>query len=255
MRILSWNVNGIRAVYNKGEFLNIFEKESPDIVCIQETKAQKEQLGDEILEIEGYNSFFESADKKGYSGVAIYSKVMPISVKKFDIERFDAEGRYIELEFEKFILINCYFPNSQEKGKRLDYKVDFCDELLKALEEKKGKGKAIIITGDYNIAHQPIDLARPKDNEDNPGYLPEERAWMSKFLEAGYVDSFRKFYPEETKYTWWSYRTRAREKNIGWRIDYFCIDKESENILIDSGIRNDIYGSDHCPIYIDINVN
>lgn len=254
MRIYSWNVNGIRAVYNKGEFQKIFEDDKPDIVCIQETKAQAEQLTDEILNIEGYNSFFESADKKGYSGVAVYSKIKPLSVKNFNIEKFDAEGRYIELEFEDFILVNCYFPNSQEKGKRLDYKIDFCEEILNHLDEKKKGGKAVIITGDYNIAHKPIDLARPKDNEDNPGYLPEEREWMSKFIDAGYVDTFRKFYPEEVKYTWWSYRTRAREKNIGWRIDYFCINKESEDILIDSGIRNDMFGSDHCPIYIDINV-
>ena len=201
MRIYSWNVNGIRAAYNKGDFLKIFENEQPDILCIQETKAQEEQLSEEILKINGYNAYFESADKKGYSGVAIYTKENPIKIKRFEIDKFDSEGRYLELEYDKFILVNCYFPNSQEKGKRIDYKIEFCDEVLKYLEERKKEGKPVIITGDYNIAHKPIDLARPKDNEDNPGYLPEEREWMSKFIDSGYVDSFRKFYPDEVKYT------------------------------------------------------
>lgn len=251
MEIISWNVNGIRAVHRKGELQNLLLNNSPDILCIQETKASREQLGEDILNIEGYTSYFESSTvKKGYSGVAIYSKKEPIHIKNMDIEKFDGEGRYIEAKFDDFTLINCYFPNSQEKGKRLDYKLEFCDSLLEYCNSLVEKGENIILCGDYNIAHKEIDLTNPKRNEQNPGFLPEERAWMSTFLDNEYIDIFRELYPEEIKYTWWSYRFGARSKNIGWRIDYHCVNSGFIDRVKDVQILDQVMGSDHCPVSI-----
>lgn len=251
MKIYSWNVNGIRAAERKG-FIDWLQKENPDVICIQETKAQPEQLSDKLLNIGEYKSYFMSAERKGYSGVAIYSKIEPKNIYNLGIKEFDNEGRVIIAEFDNFILLNAYFPNSQEKGKRIDYKIAFCDAILEYANNLVKNGKNILICGDYNIAHTEIDLARPKQNEENPGYLPEERAWMTKYLSNGYIDIFRHFYPDTIKYSWWSYRGRARENNVGWRIDYFTCNKDFIKNVKSTDILTDIEGSDHCPLSIEI---
>ncbi|HKJ80689.1 MAG TPA: exodeoxyribonuclease III [Ignavibacteriaceae bacterium] len=252
IRILSWNVNGLRAVHKKG-FLDWFNKEQPDILCLQETKAQEEQLPDEIRNVEGYHSYFSSAVKKGYSGVAIYSKEKPKSVKKgFGIEKFDSEGRILVAEYSNFILINIYYPNGKAREERLRYKMDFYDAFLKFANKLKKKGKNLIICGDVNTAHKEIDLARPKPNEKVSGFLPEERAWMDKFFANGYLDTFRMFNQEPENYTWWDVISRARDRNVGWRIDYFFISESLKNKIKDAFIMSDVMGSDHCPIGIEI---
>lgn len=251
MKILSWNVNGIRAVEKKG-FIEYVKNSGYDIIGIQETKAQPDQLNQELLNIEGYKSYFKWAEKKGYSGVAIYTKEEPLEVSDMEIEAFDNEGRVIIARYPKFTFINAYFPNSQDAGKRIDYKVEFCEAMLKLCNERVAKGENIVLCGDYNIAHSEIDLARPKQNEGNPGYLPEERSFMSKFLESGYIDTFRHFNPTEIKYSWWSYRMAARAKNIGWRIDYHCVNKDFISQVKNVDILNEVEGSDHCPVYIEI---
>ncbi|MBF0275490.1 MAG: exodeoxyribonuclease III [Nitrospinae bacterium] len=250
-KLITWNVNGIRAVIKK-DFLSWLDEEQPDILAIQETKAHPEQLTDEILKPKGYKTFWMSAEKKGYSGVALLTKKEPLSVQPLGVDEFDSEGRVLIAEYENFFLINGYFPNSQEAGKRLDYKLRYCNEILRKSNEYKRDGKCVIICGDLNIAHKPIDLANPKRNEGNPGYLPEERAWMDSFVSEGYVDAFRMFNQEPEQYTWWSYRFQARANNIGWRIDYFCINEEFSHYIQDATILNSVMGSDHCPVRITI---
>ena len=250
MRLISWNVNGIRAAQGKG-LVDWIKASGADCICLQETKANPEQLDAGLLEIPGYKAVFRSAEKKGYSGVAAYFKREPLSVSDMGCPEFDAEGRGLLLEYPEFTLVNCYFPNSQEGGARLAYKLAFCDAVLDICNGIVGRGGHVVVCGDYNIAHQPIDLARPDDNEDSPGYLPEERAWMSKFLGQGYVDAFREFDKSAGKYTWWSFRTRARERNIGWRIDYHCCDSGFRDALDNASILSDVTGSDHCPIALD----
>lgn len=252
MKIYSWNVNGIRAIHKKGELVNFIDSYQPDILCIQETKAQKEQLDEEILEINNYHAYIESADKKGYSGVMVYTKDKALSVRNMDNELFDSEGRYIELEFRDFTLINCYFPNSQTKGKRLDYKIAFNLALQARIKELVDLGKNVVLCGDYNVAHNEIDLKNPKTNTKNAGFLPEEREWMTDFLNMGMVDTFRYIHDDKVKYSWWSYRMAARERNIGWRIDYFCINQALVTKLKDADILNDVFGSDHCPVMIEL---
>ena len=250
MKIYSWNVNGIRAIKNKG-FIEWITNEQPEILCLQETKIQEEQISDELKNIEGYYSYFCCAQKKGYSGVAIYTKQKPISIMRgIGIEKFDNEGRILIAEFENFTLFNIYFPNGQKDEDRLSYKMEFYDELLFYCESLRKKGKKLIICGDYNTAHNVIDLKNPKANEKYSGFLPIERAWMDKFISHGYVDTFRYLYPEEVKYSWWSYRFKAREKNAGWRLDYFFITKDLLSELKEASILNDVVGSDHCPVSI-----
>jgi exodeoxyribonuclease-3 len=257
MRILSWNVNGIRAVEKKG-FVRWMEAESADIVCIQETKASPEQLSDELREIrdgEGrpYFSYWASAQKLGYSGVAIYSRTEPEAVETLGIDEFDDEGRVLQAEYKDFTLISAYFPNSQDGGKRLDYKLAFCDVIMKLSKKYAKTGRHFILCGDYNIAHTPIDLARPKENEESAGYLPEERAWMDDYTGAGFVDTFRHFHPDEGgHYSWWSYRANARPRNIGWRLDYYCVDPAFLPAVKSSVIRPEVEGSDHCPIELEL---
>ena len=257
MRILSWNVNGLRAVEKKG-FIQWMRDESADVVCIQETKAHPGQLSPELLEpidAEGrpYKSYWASAIRAGYSGTAIYTRIEPLDIRTMGTKDFDVEGRLLIADFERFSLLCAYFPNSQEAGTRLDYKLAFCDATLETCHKLVQSGRNIILCGDYNIAHTPIDLARPEDNEGNPGYLPEERAWMTKFLSAGYVDTFRSEHPGEPgHYTWWSYRTRARERNIGWRIDYYCVNRAFHSEVEKTIIRPEVTGSDHCPIELII---
>jgi len=251
--ILSWNVNGVRAAERKG-FLAWLAGSGADIVCLQETKIQEEQLTEELISPGGYESYWCSALRKGYSGTAVYTREKPLSVSNLGIPRFDDEGRVQVLEYPSFVLINAYFPNSQEAGARLEYKLDFCDAMLGFAAKLSTAGKNLVICGDYNIAHKPIDLANPKSNEKNPGYLPEERAWMDSFTSSGFADTFRMFNKEPGQYSWWSYRFKAREKNIGWRIDYHCVNDGFRSKVSGAGILNDVMGSDHCPVSITLDM-
>jgi len=253
MRVISWNVNGIRSVEKKG-FASWVKKESADMVCIQETKARPDQLSSELLEMQDkngkpYHAYWACAKRPGYSGVGIYSKTEPLNIKNLGIEEFDNEGRVLQAEYKEFTLISAYFPNSQDEGKRLDYKLRFCAAILELCNTYREENRHFVLCGDYNIAHTPIDLARPNQNENNPGYLPEERAWMDTFTKEGFVDTFRHFHPgEKDHYTWWSYRMNARERNVGWRIDYHCTDKVFLPAVKSSSIRAEVTGSDHCPV-------
>ncbi len=252
VRILSWNVNGIRAAYKKG-LLDWFKKEKPDILCIQETKAMKEQLTDDLLNVDGYKSFFSSAEKKGYSGTATYTKVNPVKVSNgIGIQKFDSEGRFLVTEFDEFVLFNIYFPNGKAKKERLQYKMDFYDAFLKHLKKLLKQDKKIVVCGDVNTAHKEIDLARPKPNEKISGFLPEEREWIDKLLEAGFIDTFRKFNQKPEQYTWWDMMTRARDRNVGWRIDYFFISDNLKDNLKNAFILPEVMGSDHCPVGIEL---
>ncbi len=255
-KIISWNVNGIRAVEKKG-FCDWITKTDADIVCIQETKANPSQLSEELLSpktLDGKNyvSFFSSAKKAGYSGTAIFAKHQPDTFEILGEAAFDDEGRVCVGKWGKLAVISAYFPNSQDAGARLDYKLAFCDAILKYCDKLVSEGFNIVLCGDYNIAHTPIDLANPKANENNAGYLPEERAWMDKFTSSGYIDTFRHFCSEPKQYTWWSYRFHAREKDIGWRIDYQCVNNAFLPSVKKSTILKDVFGSDHCPIQIEI---
>ncbi|MFC1569755.1 exodeoxyribonuclease III [bacterium] len=251
-RILSWNVNGLRAVWKKG-FLEWLYQESPDILCLQETKAQPEQLSEDVLNIAGYKSFFSSAERKGYSGVALYSKQKPKQIHLgLGIERFDIEGRTIIAEFDNFTLFNIYYPNGKASDERLQYKMDFYQTFLEVADAYKSKGHSIIICGDVNTAHKPMDLTRPKENETSSGFLPEERAWIDTFLSHGYLDTFRLYNNEGGNYSWWDYKTRARERNVGWRIDYFFISDDLKSNIQSAFILSEVMGSDHCPVGIEM---
>lgn len=251
-KILSWNVNGIRAVYKKG-FLDWLLKEKPDILCLQETKAKEEQLPSDLKNIEGYLPYFASAERKGYSGVGLYTRMKPESVKTgFGIKRFDKEGRILISDYKTFILFNIYFPNGKMSKERLRYKMEFYDAFLDYADKLKKKGKKIIVCGDINTAHKKIDLARPKENEKISGFLPEERAWIDKLISHGYIDIFRTFNEKPGQYTWWDLKSRARERNVGWRIDYFFVSENLKKNIGASYILSEVMGSDHCPIGIDI---
>jgi exodeoxyribonuclease-3 len=257
MKILSWNVNGIRACAGKGLFTWL-AAESPDVLCLQETKAQVPQLPKEFLFPEdgqggSYHSYFADAARRGYSGVAIFSKREPLSVNTLGVAEFDDEGRALLADYGDFVLISAYFPNSQEAGARIDYKLRFCDAILSACDRIVKSGKHVVVAGDYNIAHRAIDLANPDQNEGNPGYLPEERSWFDKWEGSGYVDSFRNRHPEPGRYSWWTYRVKgARERNVGWRLDYHCVDAGFMPAVKEATIRPEILGSDHCPVGIDL---
>jgi exodeoxyribonuclease-3 len=254
LRLLSWNVNGIRAAYKKG-FLDWLQKEKPDVLCLQETKAQVNQLTEDLIKPNGYKSFWSSAERKGYSGVVTYTKQEPKKTEHgFGIKKFDAEGRILIHEFDDFTLFNIYFPNGQMSEERLKYKLEFYDEFLKFIDRLKEKGREIILCGDVNTAHKEIDLARPKENEDTSGFLPIERKWMDKLTEHGYIDTFRHFVKEGGHYTYWDPITRARERNVGWRIDYFFITPNLLGYLKSAFIMPDVMGSDHCPIGIEISI-
>lgn len=287
MKIISWNVNGIRAVEKKG-FVDWLLNCGADVVCIQETKASPEKLSFELLNpgaekeilsedddmplfssflenseetkaatnscngAKFYKSHFESAKKAGYSGTAIYSKLECSKYENLGIPEFDDEGRVLIAYFNNLAVISAYFPNSQDKGKRLDYKLRFCKAIKEKCDELVKNNFNVVLCGDYNIAHTPNDIANPKQNEGNAGYLPEERDWMTSFLQNGYTDTFRLFCKDGGHYSWWSYRTAARERNIGWRIDYLCVNNSFAPKVKSSTILSDIYGSDHCPVMIEI---
>lgn len=253
MKIVSWNVNGIRAVARKG-FTAWLEACGADVVCVQETKASADQLESDIVSVPGYTSCFRSALKKGYSGVAMYSKKPPASVSTLGSPEFDTEGRTLVAEFEGLFVISAYFPNSRDGGERLGYKLDFCAAIFDYCNRLTSEKKPFVLCGDYNIAHKPIDLARPEENENSAGYLPEERAWMDLFLSSGHADTFRMFNQEGGNYTWWSYITRARERNIGWRLDYHCVPETLKKRVASAGILSNVMGSDHCPVTMDIDL-
>lgn len=250
LKFVCWNVNGIRAVEKKG-FIDLLPEFDADVIGLQETKAQPDQLSEKLKNIPGYTSYFHSAERKGYSGVAFYTRIEPIAVHYgLGDDEFDSEGRVITLEFDTYFLVNIYFPNGGDKLKRLDYKLRFDAKLLDYAQSLE-KQKNVILCGDFNVAHKEIDLKNPKNNVKNAGFSPEERAWMDSFIDAGYVDTFRMFNQEPEQYTWWSYRFSARSKNIGWRIDYFCVNGAAEKNVISSSILKDIVGSDHCPISLE----
>jgi exodeoxyribonuclease III len=248
MRILCWNVNGIRAAQKKG-FIDYLNREQPDIMCLQETKAQRDQLDDALVSVPGYESHFFSAEKKGYSGVALYLRESPIAVTfGCDAQRFDCEGRVISVEYPKFILYNIYFPNGGRGPERVRYKLDFYDTLLEQWEELRATGKEVIVCGDFNTAHKEIDVARPKEWSKISGFLPEERAWLEKVMDMGYHDVFRTFHPEPEWYTYWDNFRNMRERNIGWRIDFYLVTHGLVPHVEDALIHPGVMGSDHCPI-------
>ncbi len=249
--ILSWNVNGMRAVLKKG-FMEWFEKAQPDILCIQESRVLPDELSASDREPKGYTSYWMPAKKRGYSGVGAYVRKEPLAVTNLGKAEFDDEGRVQLLEYKDYTIVNTYFPNSQPERKRIEYKLKFCDSVRRLCNKIVKQDKNVILCGDYNIAHTEIDLARPKSNENNPGYLPEEREAMTKFLKAGYVDTFRHLCPEPGHYSWWSYRANARANNIGWRIDYHCVNTEFISRVKNARIHADVRGSDHCPVGITI---
>ena len=248
-KFISWNVNGLRAAMNKN-FMEVFNQLDADIFCLQETKLQEGQID---FAPEGYHSYWNYAEKKGYSGTALFTKDEPINVSYgMGIEEHDNEGRLITAEFEKYYFVVCYTPNSQRALTRLDYRMEWEDALLSYLK-KLEKNKPVVYCGDLNVAHKEIDLKNPKNNRKNAGFTDEERGKMTQLLDNGFTDTFRYFYPDKTEcYSWWSYQFKARERNAGWRIDYFIVSKESEPMLIDSKIHSDITGSDHCPVELDI---
>jgi exodeoxyribonuclease-3 len=249
-KFISWNVNGIRAVEKKG-FVDILHELDADVFCLQEIKAMPEQLPKTLTHIDGYNVYWYPAKRKGYAGVCTYSKKEPVNMLYgMDIAEHDGEGRVLTLEFDDYFMVNAYFPNAQPGLARLDYKLAFNRDIHNFVDRLAEK-KTVVICGDFNVAHKPIDLANPKQNEKNPGYSLPEREWMDTFIGAGYIDTFRKFNQEPEHYTWWSYRFNARAKNIGWRIDYFCVDPASEARIKDAAILDNIFGSDHCPISLD----
>ena len=252
MKIFSWNVNGVRAIEKKG-FLDWIDNEDPDIVCIQETKAKVEQLGSSLIEDHGYHTYWHSAERPGYSGVATFSKVEPLFVQNgLGIDRFDREGRVLISEHENFLLYNIYFPNGQKDEIRLNYKLDFYDELLPIINEQVESGSNVIVTGDWNTAHFPIDLARPKENIKTSGFMPIEREKMDQYVDSGWIDTFRHFNTDPERYTWWTYRFGARQRNVGWRIDYFFVNESFISNIEDAEIHENIMGSDHCPVSITI---
>ncbi len=250
-KLISWNVNGIRACVQKG-FVNIFKEMDADIFCIQESKMQEGQL---VLELEGYHQYWNYAEKKGYSGTAIFTKEQPISDSYgIGIEKHDKEGRVITLEYDKYYMVNVYTPNSQNELARLDYRMEW-EEAFKAYLKKLEENKPVIVCGDMNVAHNEIDLKNPKTNRKNAGFTDEERGKFTDLLDAGFIDTFRYFYPDmKDIYSWWSYRFSARAKNAGWRIDYFLVSEALKDNLVDAKIHTEIMGSDHCPVELDIEI-
>ena len=261
MKIISWNTNGLRATVKQGFFTPLFESK-PDIICLQETKAEPEQLTEETRNVPGYYSYFaHSKLRKGYSGVAIYSKEKPREVfygmgtclPARQVKKFDDEGRLLGAKYKDFTIITGYFPNGGQGPHRLKYKLEFYDAFLKFISKLRKNGEHIIFCGDINTAHEAIDLARPKENEENTGFLPIERAWIDKVVKNYFVDVFRKFYPDKIDaYTYWDQKTRARDRNVGWRLDYFFASSEIVPKIKSTGMLSDYYGSDHCPIWLEI---
>lgn len=255
MRITTWNVNGIRAVIKKGNFAWVQES-VPDVLCLQEVKARPEQIPDAERDLPGYHCYWNPAQRPGYSGVAVYSREEPLEVV-FGLgdERFDDEGRVIRLRYPEFTLYNIYFPNGQRGLERVSYKLDFYASLLEQCDAMHAAGERIIITGDFNTAHREIDLANPRSNQTTSGFLLEERVWIDYYLSHGFVDVFRSLYPERVEYTWWTFITNARARNVGWRLDYFLASEALLPCIQDVITHTEVYGSDHCPVTLLLEVN
>ncbi len=252
VKLLSWNVNGIRGISKKG-FVDWLLAESPDILCVQETKADPEILSKTLLEPNGYTSYWHAAQRKGYSGVAVYTKEKPLSVEiSMGIEGFDVEGRFVRLDFPEFTLFNVYFPNGKMGPERLKFKLEFYDSFLEMLERLRKENPRLIFVGDVNTAHNEIDLARPKANSKVSGFLPVERKWMDRIVSMGYVDTFRNFHPDTVQYSWWDLKTGARQRNVGWRIDYVFVTREMLDSVDKTYILTEVMGSDHCPVGVDL---
>ena len=251
MRLISWNVNGIRAAIKKG-FMDFFDDVDADIFCLQETKLSDGQLD---LELEGYHQYWNYAEKKGYSGTAVFTKEEPIHVSYgIDMEEHDKEGRVITCEYEDFFLVTCYTPNSQRGLARLDYRMEWEEDFRKYLN-MLDQVKPVVLCGDLNVAHKEIDLKNPSSNRKNAGFSDEERSQFQNLLDAGYTDTFRHLYPDAAdRYSWWSYITKARERNAGWRIDYFVVSDRLDDAIVEADIRDDIFGSDHCPVYLELDL-
>ena len=254
LKLLCWNVNGVRSVVNKG-FFDWLNKEKPAVLCLQETKAQPDQLNQALREPEGYHAYWSHPEQKGYGGVATFTQEKPLRVEKDFASlgiQFDVEGRVILTEYSGFVLLNIYFPNGKKDESRLKYKMDFYDRFLDFVESLRKKQDRIVVCGDFNTAHKEIDLARPKENEKVSGFLPMERAWMDKFVACNYVDTFRWFNQQPGQYSWWDLKSRARERNVGWRIDYFFVTRELVPSVASAFIMSEVTGSDHCPVGITL---
>jgi exodeoxyribonuclease-3 len=254
VKLISWNVNGIRAVARKIDFQEWLAAASPDVLCLQETRALPEQVPEALREPPGYNAHWNAAERKGYSGVATFSRDEPAAVETgFGVDEYDVEGRVLMTQFPGFKLYNVYFPNGGRKLERLEFKLGFYEAFLARCDALHAQGERLIVCGDYNTAHQPIDLARPKRNAKTSGFLEEERAWIDAYLEHGFVDAWRTRHPDaEGQYTWWMYMRNARERNIGWRIDYFLVSEALIPAVTGAGILSDVMGSDHCPIVLEL---
>ncbi|MFP4200487.1 MAG: exodeoxyribonuclease III [Clostridia bacterium] len=254
MRLISWNVNGFRASLKKG-FLDWLAGDNPDIACLQETKASPDQLPQKALKVEGYSAHFSAAEKKGYSGVAVYTQPDPLEVSDSTGDEYlDAEGRLLVIRYPEFTLYNVYFPNGKASSERLAYKMEFYRRFLDHVRDRIAAGEELIVCGDVNTAHREIDLARPAENSKISGFLPREREWIDRFLEAGFYDSFRQFETSGGHYSWWDLRTRARERNVGWRIDYVFVTEGLRRKLRNAFILPEVYGSDHCPVGIEVDI-
>jgi exodeoxyribonuclease-3 len=255
MRLISWNVNGLRAIHRHGDFMPWLMEESPDILCLQEIKSLEEQLPPELKLIDGYHAYFNPAERKGYSGVAVYSKEKPIDlIAGLGIPEFDVEGRVLIAEYPSFTLLTIYYPNGKMNAERLAYKMRFYDAFLDFVDGLTAAGKNIVVCGDVNTAHTEADIARPKENAKISGFLPKERAWMDSFFAHGYADTFRMFDDRPAQYSYWDMKSRARERDVGWRIDYFFVNDAFKPHVTNAWIMPEVIGSDHCPIGIEINV-
>ncbi len=254
-RLLSWNVNGIRAIQKRG-FLDWLTETSPDVLCLQETKARPEQLHDALLSPDDYHVYWNYPERKGYSGVAIFSREKPLEVHSgFSVERFDAEGRVLAARFPAFLLYNVYFPNGKMGPERLAYKLAFYEAFLNHIVELKQQGERIVVCGDYNTAHTEIDLSHPRENAKVSGFLPQEREWIDRLVDRGFIDTFRMFHSAGGHYTWWDAKTRSRERNVGWRIDYFFVSDNLAESVRDATILNEVMGSDHCPVSLTLDID
>ena len=256
MKLASWNVNGIRAVAKRG-FSEWLEGTSPDVLCIQEARAMPDQLPAALRQPPGYQAYWNPAQRKGYSGVVTYGKVEPLHIERgFGVQEFDVEGRVLMTEHPGFKLFNVYFPNGGRKQERVDFKLRFYAALLEHCDALHAQGERVIICGDYNTAHEPVDLARPQRNQKTSGFLPEEREWIDRYLAHGFVDAYRALHPEATEqYTWWMYMRNARERNIGWRIDYYLVSEALMPAVVEASILSDVMGSDHCPITLELDLD
>jgi exodeoxyribonuclease-3 len=253
LKIITWNVNGLRAAINKG-ILEWLANQQADVICLQEVKARSDQVTDEQLSIlDGYQAVWNSAQRPGYSGVLTFTWVSPVEIRTgLGQEEFDSEGRLIAVRYPSFWLYNIYFPNGQRDHNRLDYKLRFYAELLTQCDRMHADGESIIITGDFNTAHNEIDLRNPKQNVNTSGFMPVERAWVDRYLQQGFADAYRELYPDRVQYTWWTYRLNARQRNIGWRLDYYLVSESLMPSVVDVIVHDDILGSDHCPVTLII---